>query len=170
MFETADDLAELQTVLDRTHELGGAHLLDVVAPERRLDAAELAARLDGMCLLVLATSTADGRPIAGPVDGFFYRGHWYFGSSPQSLRFRHIAERPAVSATHVPGEHFAVTVHGRAEPIDVNAPEHTGFRQVLVDEYVPRFGEEWAAMLDAGAAAYARIHPDRMYCFWMPSA
>lgn len=167
MHETPGDLAELQAVLDRTHERGGPHLLDIVTPERRLDAASLASHLDGMSLLVLATTTADGRPIAGPVDGIFYRGRFHFGSSPASLRFRHIAERPAVSATHLPGEHFAVTVHGTAEAIDVSAPEHAEFRQSLLDIYVPRFGEEWVDVLDE-SAMYARIEPDRMYCFWMP--
>ena len=62
----------------------------MIPPERRLDAASLVARLDGMRLLVLATVTADGRPIAGPVDGIFYRGAFHFGSSPDSVRFRHI--------------------------------------------------------------------------------
>lgn len=169
MHETPDDLAALQTVLDRTHELAGAHLLDIVTAERRLDASALAAQLDGMCLLVLATTTADGRPRVGPVDGIFYRGRFHFGSSPASLRFRHIASRPAVSASHVPGEHFAVTVHGTAEPIDVSSPDHAEFRQALLDIYVPRYGPQFEEFIDSGPV-YARINPERMYCFWMPDA
>ena len=43
-----------------------------------------------MRLLALATVTADGRPIVGPVDGIFYRGAFWFGSAPDSVRFRHI--------------------------------------------------------------------------------
>ncbi len=166
--ETESDLAELQQLLDESHERGGAHLREVITPDRRLDAGTLASMLDGMRLLVLATSTADGRPIAGPVDGIFYRGSFHFGSSPDSVRFRHIAKRPAVSASHLPGEHLAVTVHGVAEPIDVAAPEHAGFRQALLDIYVPRFGEEWATFLDPGAV-YAWIRAEKIFTFWMPS-
>ncbi len=58
-------------------------------------------------------------------------------------------------------------MHGDAELIDVHAPEHAEFKQTLLDIYVPRYGEEWAAMLDGGAE-YARINPRRMFTFWMP--
>lgn len=122
-----------------------------------------------MRLLVLATSTRDGRPINGPVDGIFYRGRFHFGSAHTSLRSRHLSERPAVSATHLPGESFAVTVHGDAELIDVTAPDHAEFRQTLLDIYTPRYGQEWADMLDGGAW-YARINPRRVFTFWMPEA
>src|SRR4051812_13327471 len=117
MHERPDDLAALQAVIDDSYAHASAHLLQVHAPERRLDAAGVAAELPGMRLLVLATSSADGRPITGPVDGVFYRGCFHFGSAPDSLRFRHIRARPEVSATHLPGEHLAVTVHGIAEVV-----------------------------------------------------
>ncbi len=169
MNERPEDLDELQIVLDRSYEAAGAHLRDVTTPDRRLDAAQLAEQLTGMRLLVLATSTRDGRPINGPVDGIFHRGRFHFGSSPESVRFRHLRDRPAVSATHLPGEYLAVTVHGDAELIDVHAPEHAEFKQTLLEIYVPRYGEQWTQMLDGGAQ-YARIHPRRMFTFWMPDA
>jgi nitroimidazol reductase NimA-like FMN-containing flavoprotein (pyridoxamine 5'-phosphate oxidase superfamily) len=169
MNEGPEDLAELQAVLDHSYEEAGPHLRDVTTPDRRLDAAQLTERLTGMRLLVLATSTRDGRPINGPVDGIFHRGRFHFGSSPQSLRFRHLRERPAVSATHLPDESFAVTVHGDAELIDVHAAEHADFKRTVLDIYVPRYGEQWAEMLDNGAW-YARINPRRMFTFSMPEA
>jgi len=39
-----------------------------------------------MRLLALATVTADGRPIVGPVDGVFLHGAFHFGSAPDSAR------------------------------------------------------------------------------------
>jgi uncharacterized pyridoxamine 5'-phosphate oxidase family protein len=166
MHETPEDLARLQAMLDRSYELAGAHLREVITPERRLTAEQLADRLQGMCLLVLATVTADARPINGPVDGFFYRGDWYFGSSTDSLRFRHIRKRPQVSATHMPAEEFSVTIHGRATEIDVNTINEGAFRQMLVDYYTPRFGPEWEQFLDSGVA-YARIDAERMLTFYL---
>jgi hypothetical protein len=167
--ETPDDLARLQQVIDRSYEGAGAHLLRIHDPERRLSAEEVAERLQGMCLLALATVTADGRPIVGPVDGIFYRGSFHFGSAPDSVRFRHIAKRPQVSATHLPGEELAITVHGRAVPVDVSSPEQAGFRQAVLDIYVPRYGEDWEHdFLDAGPM-YARIEADRMFTFSMPA-
>jgi nitroimidazol reductase NimA-like FMN-containing flavoprotein (pyridoxamine 5'-phosphate oxidase superfamily) len=168
MNETAEDLKAMQRVLDESYALAGAHLREVISPERRLEAAAVAARLDGMKLLVLATATADGRPIAGPVDGVFFRGRFYFGSSPDSIRFRHIRRQPAVSATHLDGEQFSVSVHGIAEVVDLRSPEHAGFRRALLDIYTPRYGADWETFIDSGPV-YARIEPHRMFTFWMPA-
>ncbi|MCU1388327.1 MAG: hypothetical protein JWL72_1665 [Ilumatobacteraceae bacterium] len=166
MHERPEDLRAMQAVIDASYADATPHLLGIHEPERRLDAAAVAEQLAGMRLLALATSTRDGRPIVGPVDGVFYRGLFHFGSSPDSLRFRHIRERPAVSATHLPGEHLAVTVHGTAEIIDLNTPDHAKFRQTLLDIYLPRYGDEWLPILEGGT--FARIHPRRMFTFSMP--
>jgi nitroimidazol reductase NimA-like FMN-containing flavoprotein (pyridoxamine 5'-phosphate oxidase superfamily) len=167
--ETEDEVRALQELLDRSYESAGPHLRRIHTPERRLRAEEVVEQLDGMCLLSLATVTADGRPIVGPVDGIFYRGAFHFGSSPDSIRFRHIRARPQVSATHLPGEELSVTVHGRAVPIDVRRESGAGFRQALLDIYVPRYGPEWEKFLDSGPM-YARIEADRMFTYSMPSA
>ena len=169
MHESSADIAALQGLLDRSYASAGPHLLSIHTPERRLRAEQVCVRLTGMRLLVLSTVTADCRPIAGPVDGIFYRGAFHFGSSPDSVRFRHVRSRPRVSATHVPGEELAVTVHGRAVPIDIRAPDHAGFRETLLDIYVPRYGERWEEFLDSGPV-YARIDAERMFAFFMPGA
>jgi nitroimidazol reductase NimA-like FMN-containing flavoprotein (pyridoxamine 5'-phosphate oxidase superfamily) len=166
MHETPDDLAALQALLDRSYHAAGAHMRRIITPERRLSAEQVAERLQGMCLLALATVTKDGRPIVGPVDGIFLRGALHFGSAPDSVRFRHIAQRPQVSATHLPGEELAVTVHGRAVPVDVQAESGAELRQTLLDVYVPRYGPEWEKFLDSGVA-YARIEAERMFTFHM---
>jgi hypothetical protein len=170
MQETPQDLARLQRTLDHSYAAAGPHLREVITPERRLTAVQLAERLPGMCLLVLATVSADGRPINGPVDGFFYRGEWYFGSSDRSLRFRHIRERPQVSATHMPAEEFSVTTHGRATEIDVASHDGGAFRQTLLDYYGPRFGDAAAAIFDGPGVAYARIDAARMFTFYLDPA
>ena len=165
MRETPGDLAALQDLLDRSYEVAGPHLRRIITPERRLTAEQVSERLTGMCLLALATTTSDGRPIVGPVDGIFVRGAFHFGSSPDSVRFRHIRARPHVSATHVPGEELAVTVHGRAVSADV---KHGPLRESLLEVYVPRYGPEWEHdFLDSGPL-YARIEADRMFTFHMP--
>ena len=164
MHETPEDIAALQELLDRSYERAGPHLRRITTPERRMSAEDVVARLTGMRLLALATVTADGRPIVGPVDGIFFRGAFHFGSSPDSVRFRHIRARPQVSATHLPGEEMAVTVHGRASFVELGPGEP--FRQALLDVYVPRYGPQWEEFLDAGAF-YARIDADRMFTFRM---
>jgi Pyridoxamine 5'-phosphate oxidase len=173
MHETADDIRALQDLLDRSYAAAGPHLRSITTPERRVGAEDLVQRLTGMCLLVVATVTADCRPIAGPLDGIFYRGAWHFGTGRDSIRYRHLLARPQVTATHLPREEFAINVHGRAVPLDVHAPECRGLRETLFEVYGPRYGEEdWARFLEGGddpekSPVYMRIEADRMFTFEM---
>ena len=167
MHEIADDLIKVQRLLDESYRAAGAHLREVITPERILTAVKLSEMLVGMRLLVVSTVTKDCRPMGGPVDGIFYRGDFYFGSSPVSTRFAHIKRGSRVSATHLPGEEMSVTVHGSAIPIDVKSAQHSQFRQTLLDVYVPRYGKDWEKFLDSGPL-YARIDAQRMFTFFMP--
>lgn len=165
MYETPEDLTALQDLLDRSRARAGAHLADIFTPERWLDAGALAEQLPGMCLLTLATVTADARPLAGAVDAFFVRGAFCFGSSPTSVRARHIAARPQVSAVHLPGEHLSVTVHGRAIGIDWSGgdPWAAPLLDALRDKYgADNFGDQ--------QFPYWRIEADKMFVFSMPVA
>src|SRR5947208_6396770 len=115
MLETREELAQLQELMDASMAAAGPHISSIITAERRLTAAQLCEQLTGMRLLSVATVTADGRPLAGPVDGYLLHGSFWFSSGRGSVRMRHLAARPAVSATHLPGDELAVTVHGRAE-------------------------------------------------------
>ncbi len=96
MHETARDLAVLQQLLDRSYRAAGEHVRNIHTERRRLHATVLVRRLRGMCLLVVGTVSADGRPFTGPVDGVFHRGSFYFGTDPTALRWSHLLHNPAV--------------------------------------------------------------------------
>jgi hypothetical protein len=167
VLETPQELDRLQAVLDASMAQAGPHLTDIISAERRLDARQLAERLQGLCLLVLATATADGRPLAGPVDGYFLHGTFWFSSGTQSVRMQHLAARPAVSATYLPGEELAVTVHGRAECYAMKDGACAELRQAMLDAYLPKQGpsfEEWLENVDAIGA---RIEPQKIFTFHM---
>jgi general stress protein 26 len=167
MLETPEELDNLQQLLDRSMAGAGEHLRGIITGERRLSAADLAGRLRGMRLLAVATVTADGRPLAGPVDGYFLHGTFWFSSARNSVRMRHLAARPAVSATYLPGEELAVTVHGRAELADLRDPAAAELRQAMLDWYVPRQGPAFESWLNALDAVAARIEPAKMFTFAM---
>jgi general stress protein 26 len=169
MLETPEELGNLQRLLDNSMASAGEHLRGIITGERRLSAADLAGRLQGMRLLTVATVTADGRPLAGPVDGYFLHGTFWFSSGRNSVRMRHLAARPAVSATHLPGEELAVTVHGRAELVELRDPAAAELRQAMLDWYVPRQGPEFESWLDALDAVAARIEPAKMFTFSVQS-
>ena len=165
MLETPEELNDLQQLLDRSAAGAGEHLRGIITGERRLSAPQLTGRLPGMRLLVVATVTADGRPLAGPVDGYFLHGTFWFSSARNSVRMRHLAARPAVSATHLPGEELAVTVHGRAELFDFRDPAGAELRQAMLDHYLPRQGPQFETWLNGLDAVGARIVPEKMFTF-----
>ena len=165
MHESPQELERLQQILDASAAAAGPHLRGIISEERRVDAVSLCSLLQGMRLLVVATVTADGRPLAGPVDGYFLHGSFVFSSGRNSVRMRHLAARPAVTATHLPGEELAVTVHGQAELFDVLDPAHGELKQAMLDFYLPKQGPEFETWLDQENAIGARIAADKMLTF-----
>lgn len=153
MRETPEDLRRLQALLDRSYARAGGHLRAIHSPEARLSADDLVARLDGMRVFVLATVTRDGRPLTGPVDTYLAGGRLHFGTSPDAVRARHLATRPAVSATYVEGEGLVVSVHGRAVP--ARATPGSPFGEAVIAHH----GE---LGVYEGASAWA-IEPDRVF-------
>ena len=165
VLETPGEIDRLQQLLDRSTAGAGPHLRGIISDDRRLSAVQVCEKLQGMRLLVVATVTADGRPLAGPVDGYFLHGSFYFSSGRNSVRMRHLAARPAVSATYLAGEELAITVHGRAELFDVSDPAHGELRQAMLDHYLPLQGPAFETWLDQIDAVAARIAPDKMFTF-----
>jgi hypothetical protein len=144
MLETPEDIQRLQDLLDRSYARAGAHLLGIHTPRARITAEELAERLDGMQVFVVATTTRDGRPRTGPVDTFLYRGQLRFGTAATAVRARHLARSPAVSATHVRGEGLVVTAHGQAHPLALDGAD-AEFADFLQDHYGAQTFDEFLA-------------------------
>ena len=167
MLETPDELVRLQALLDSSMDAAGPHLRDIINDERRLDAHQLTERLQGMRLLVLATATGGGHPLTAPVDGYFLHGTFWFSIGTDAVRARHLAARPHVSATHLPGESLAVTVHGTAETFPIRADESADLRQAMLDHYVPIQGPSFGEWLDEVQALGGRIAPEKMFTFHM---
>ena len=128
MHETEADLDAIQRLLDESYARAGAHLKHIWGEETRLDARGLSAELPGVQVLDLATVTRRCEPRVAPVDGFFFRGRFWFGSSPESTRFRNIRRNQAVSGSVNKGtETFLVLVHGAAVETDRRGQEESGF-------------------------------------------
>jgi hypothetical protein len=167
MLETPEEMANLQALLNASMASAGPHLRDIITDERRLSAEQLTERLQGMRLLVLATVTADGRPLTGPVDGYFLHGTFWFSTGTGAVRRRHLARRPACSATHLPGDELSVTVHGSAEVRALGDPANADLLQAMVDEYLPKVGAEFEQGLEAMDAVGVRIIPEKIFTFFM---
>jgi general stress protein 26 len=112
MFETPDELARLQALLDASQARSTEHLRGIIHDDRTLTASHVAGLLTGMRVVTAATVTARGEPRISAMDGHFLHGTWTFSTSRTSAKARHLAARPAVSVAHVDGESLAVFSHG----------------------------------------------------------
>lgn len=165
MHETRDDLDWLQGVLDESHASGGGHLRSILQDEGRLTAEELPGLLTGVQVLSLATVSRDCAPLVAGVDGLFFQGRFHFGSSPSSVRARHLDRNASVSAAHLRGEELAITVHGTAVPVDVFVDPPPPFRSYLLEVY-----PDWEEWFGGGGPRYWRIEPRRMFAARLPGA
>ena len=164
MYETSEDLVALQALLDVSYNRSGEHLRTIWGPETRLPAQQVSLELAGVQLLDLATVTPKGEPRVAPVDGLFYRGHFWFGSAQTSVRFRNIRANPAVSGVVTRGlETFVVIVHGTAVEADPRSPEAGGFARYPRELYDFNWDEVHPD------APYARIEAHTMLAFRRPS-
>jgi uncharacterized pyridoxamine 5'-phosphate oxidase family protein len=165
VFETREELIHLQSLLDESFEAEGSHMKGILTSDRRLSAEQLCEHLLGMRLLAVATTTADGRPLVGAVDSYFLHGSFYFSSGRHSVRMRHLATRPHVSAIHLPGEELAVTVHGQVELFDVLDPAQGSLREAMLDYYSPKQGSEFEVWLNEADPIGARIDARKIFTF-----
>ena len=122
MYETDEEVAALQQLIDASHGGGTSHLREIISGERLMTARDVVAALDGMRVLSLATVTAKGEPRVSAVDGHFLHGAWTFGTDGRAATARHLAARPAVSAAHIDGERLGVFCHGTAIRLSARDP------------------------------------------------
>lgn len=165
MLEKPEELDALQALLDRSAAAAGPHLRGIITEERRLSAVELCRRLQGLRLLTVATTTADGRPLTGPVDGYLLHGSFWFSTDREAVRAKHLAARPAISATYLPAELLAVTAHGRAEIFSLHSAECADLRQAMLDHYLPKQGPAFQAWLEELDGLGVRIVAEKMFTF-----
>ncbi|HEY2044470.1 MAG TPA: pyridoxamine 5'-phosphate oxidase family protein [Jatrophihabitans sp.] len=160
MYETADELAALDDLLDRSLSSATEHLRAIVRKdERTLTGAELCSVLTGMKTLSLATVTRNAEPRISAVDGHFLHARWVFTTDGAAAKARHLRQRPAASAAHIIGDDFAVFVHGRVEFLDPSQPEFAEVEAHLTTHYGTS-PSSWADDI-----VYLRLQPHWMVCF-----
>jgi general stress protein 26 len=146
MYETPEELASLQELLDRSHAGATDHLRDIINDERRLTAQDLVALLTGMKVISVASVTAQGHPRISAMDGHFLHASWSFSTSGTAAKARHMHLRPDVSVAHVDHEELAVFSHGRVEEMQEQDADWSG----TLDHWTNHYGSSplsWGARI-----------------------
>ena len=160
MYETPDELHELQTLLDASLSRSTDHLRSIISSENTVGAPQLVEILTGMRVLALSTVTSAGEPRISAVDGHFLHGKWVFGTARTAAKARHLAARPAASAAHIQGEELGVFTHGTVEILNPLDGDRADDWPELVAHFQKIYGDDafdWDVEV-----IYFRLHPHWM--------
>jgi uncharacterized pyridoxamine 5'-phosphate oxidase family protein len=159
MFESEDEVRELQQLLDRTIAHANPHLLGIVKPERQLNARQVVRYLHGIKHVAFGTVNEKGEPRVAPLDGVFVRGRFTVSTGAEAARLRHLRANPACSAAHMDGDTVGIVVHGRATIIGRGDPG--------ADELEPIWREIYGSSpFDWGeGVVFMRIEPSSMWAY-----
>jgi uncharacterized pyridoxamine 5'-phosphate oxidase family protein len=159
MFESEDEIGELQALFDRTFAQANPHLAKIVKPERRLTARQVVRYLQGTKHVAFATVNERGEPRVAPLDGVFIRGRFTVSTGGRAARLRHLRANRACSAAHMDGDTIGIVVHGHATII--------GRDDEGVDEIEPIWRDiyesspfEWGE-----GVVFIRIEPSSMWAY-----
>lgn len=152
MYETEEEIEELQRLLDASHAGASAHLRGIIHERRTLTARELCGLLTGMKVLSAATVTTRKEPRICALDGHFLRGRWTISTSASSPKARQLRANPAISVAHIDGEDLAVFTHGHVEWLGQDHPEH----EATLDHWTQYYG---SSPLSWGDTVLMRVLP-----------
>jgi uncharacterized pyridoxamine 5'-phosphate oxidase family protein len=159
VYESDDELLQLQELIDRSFAGAGPHLLAIMKPERRLTARQVVRYLDGIKHVALGTVTAKGEPRVAPLDSLFVHGRFVVSTGGRSVRLGHLRRRPAVSLTHLVGDDIALVVNGRAHIIERGDPEAGELDPIATGIY----GSSPFSWGDG--VVFIRVEPDVMFAY-----
>ena len=160
MRETAAEVAELQSLIDRSLARTGPHMRAIVHPGKySLNAKQVVKLLDGMKTIAVAAPAPNGDPLVGPMDGWFLHGKFYFSSSGDAVRIRGLRKRPRASIAYFEGERFLINAHGDAVLMFKGHPDVAEIEDVFHDHYGGS-AFDWS---DEGV--YVRLDADRFYTY-----
>ena len=162
MFETDEEIAAIDLLLDRSYAGAGDHLGAIISPGRRLSARDLCRYLIDIRHLTVATTTTRGEPRCSAVDGLFLHGRFWFSTSAHAIKAVHLAQRPAVSAAHVIGDDVGVFVHGTARLVNGGPGEADPLRPYWEGIYGGS-PEDWVST--PTDARYIEIVPSAMFSY-----
>jgi len=159
MYETEDEIRELQALIDRTLSRANPHLLSIVKPSRQLSARQVVRYLQGTKHVSFATVNERGEPRVAPLDGVFIHGRLTVSTGGQAARLAHLRVNPACSAAHVDGDRIGIVVHGHAAIMGAGDPG--------VDEIEPVWREIYeSSPFDWGdGVVLMRIEPTSMWAY-----
>lgn len=145
MYETSEEIEQLQALLDRSIEQAGTFLRESFEmPAHSLSVQQLLHLWQGLQTVALATATKKGHPLVSPIGALLYHGRFYIPTVATALRTQHVLQRPAVSFTYYQDNDLAVIAHGESTVIRPDDPQFAAleaFQREMSGSSVLEWGE-----------------------------
>ena len=159
MFESEQDIRQLQELIDRTFAHANPHLAQIVKPERRLTARQVVTYLQGTKHVAFGTVNERGEPRVAPLDGVFIRGRFTVSTGGRAARLRHLRANPACSAAHMDGDRIGIVVHGHATIVGQGDEGVEEIEPAWIDIY------GWSPFEWGEGVVFMRIEPTSMWAY-----
>lgn len=160
MRETAEEVAELQALIDRSEARMHSHMRAIVHPGKySFNAKQVVKLLEAMKTIAVAAPAPNGDPLVAPMDGWFLHGKFYFSSAGNAVRIRGLQKRPRASVAYFEGERFLINAHGHAELMFKGHPDVAEIDSIFHDHYGGS-AFDWS---DEGV--YVRLDANRFYTY-----
>jgi len=115
VFETEEELSQLQELLEASSARVGERLAAIFDSQNRLSAKQLAG-FQGVRLMAVATVNSKGEPRVAPRSAAFLHGKFYLASNSKSVTVRRLSAEPSVAVSYFEN-HLLIMGHGLAVPI-----------------------------------------------------
>ena len=124
MRESAEDMARLQALIDRSIAQAGPFLRSSFEmPEHSLSARQVIAVFEGNTVVALSTATAAGEPRVAPIGCLLIEGVFCIPTTRTAARYRMVRRQAKVALTAFDGIDLAVIVQGTARPVHQDEPD-----------------------------------------------
>jgi hypothetical protein len=135
MFETNDELRWMQGLFDSTLVDANPHMVNIVNPQRRLNARQVATYLQGTRHVAFATVSPEGESRISPLDSLFIHGRFTMSTGLRATKVRHLRINPSCSAVHMDRDRIAVVANGHVEWIQAGHRDHDEIHRTWTETY-----------------------------------
>ena len=135
MFETDEEVVELQRLFDTTMTLASPHMRSVVNPRRWLSAQQVVTYLAGMKRVAFVAVGPENEPHLSPLDAIFIHGRFTMSTGARADKVGHLRANPQCSAVHMDAERIAVVASGTVEWIPRDHPDHEVIHRTWTEVY-----------------------------------
>jgi Pyridoxamine 5'-phosphate oxidase len=120
VFETEEELAALQELLDASFARAGEHILSTFDSGHRMSAPQVSG-FQGMRQVAVATVNSRGEPRVAPRNASFIHGMFILAANSKSTMVGRLARRPSIGLTYFEDD-LMIVLHGTALPFRRESP------------------------------------------------